>query len=134
MQITKINGAISASANIGVNAGYGHSNEVGINLDDLCELNKKLAAQVMAETGVYVSSVIGETRCCYSDDWGCPKGGEKTFSLSADCNPTYSSLPTEEYTEKWKLSFLRLVELLMEELEQSAVTAKVGNEVLYFSR
>ena len=134
MNIQKIENAVSASAVIGINAGYGHDNDSNATLSEIAELQKKKALQVEDETGIYVSGVISNSKCCYKAEWGCPEGGEDTFTLSADCNPAYSSLPAEEYINKWQVAFLRLVELLMEELEQSAVTAKVGSEVLYLSR
>lgn len=134
MNIKRVENAISASAVIGINAGYGHKNDSNATLSEIAELLKKKALKVEDETGIYVSGVIYGSKCYYKTEWGCPEGGEDTFCLNADCNPSYSSLPAEEYIKKWQVAFLRLVELLMEELEQSAVTAKVGSEVLYLSR
>ena len=134
MNITRIENAVSASAVIGINAGYGHKNNSNATLSEIAELLKEKALKVEDETGIYVSAVIGNSKCCYKTDWGCPEGGEDTFTLNADCNPKYSSLPAEEYIKNWQIAFLRLIELIMEKLEQSAVTAKVGGELLYLNR
>ena len=131
MKIDRIENALGAEAIIGVNAGYGHKNETGISFDALSELLKKVLNKVETETNIYVSGSIGEARTIYKTEWGCPEGGEVTFRFTADCNPTYSSLPCEQYHAEWSKAFLLVIEHLMDALEQKTVTARIGGDVFY---
>lgn len=131
MKNDKICGTMSAEAIVGVNAGYGHNNEAGIDFDAIAEILKGILSEVESETGIYVSGSISEARTVYKTEWGCPNGGEKTFRFTADCNPTYSSLSQEEYRVEWSKAYLLVIERLMGVFEQTTVTARVGSEVFY---
>ena len=127
--------AISASATFGVNAGYAHENETSVDLKKICELCKKVADEVMEQTGIYVSGTVSEARTFYKTDWGCPVGGEGTFVLMADCNPIFRSEDMDRhlYEYTWIKAFLAMVRLLKAELQQTTVLAKVGPIAYYFT-
>lgn len=72
----------------------------------------------MEDTGIYVSAVVEPSRCLYHRDWGCPSGGEKTFTVSATRNPQFAT------EEAWKNAALQVVRSLKEELQQSTVSVE----------
>ena len=107
-----------ATFTIGTVPGYFHGNG-GSSLEEFNNLYKEMAAQVMHENGIYISAVSVPSRCLYHRDWGCPRGGEETFTVSATRNPQFT---TDE--EAWKEAFLKVVTYLKEELKQSTVSVE----------
>ena len=100
---------------IGVTEGYFHNNE-NSNVD-FVELVDKCSKAVEESTGVYISFNITPIVTLYKAEWGCPKGGEKTYVLSAIRNPKFNNDKA-----LWKTSCLCVMTNLKNELRQSSVT------------
>jgi hypothetical protein len=134
---SRIRGSVKATAVVGVNAGYGHTNEAGVDLVKFGELYKDVADEAMGDAGIYVGAVAVPCKVIYKTEWGCPEGGEDAVRLEADCNPAYSEseLPPAEYVAAWKETFLDVVEDLMLELDQTTVTVAFSDgQVVYLQR
>lgn len=80
---------IKGSFIFGVNAGYFHSNDANINLSQVAEAIKNLAAKLMEESGIYISGSLQPTRVLYASEWGCPEGGEQCYEFVATANPAF---------------------------------------------
>lgn len=81
---------ISFKSEIGVNEGYNvnDNGEVTQGITPIGALLQKAAEDVFKKTGIYVSTVVnGPNRTVYSQEWGCPVGGEVTYTISGDANP-----------------------------------------------
>lgn len=72
---------------MGVTAGYFHNNEN--ESEDVYDIWSKYALEEFNNTGIYISAVINENKVVYNADWGCPKGGETVFTISAERNPQF---------------------------------------------
>lgn len=80
-------------ASLGVVPGYGHDNVTDSSAVDIAgNAWQEAAAAVMAASGTYVGAVITPARTVYHTDWGCPVGGEKTVSITGECNPEYTKI------------------------------------------
>jgi hypothetical protein len=79
-------------ATIGVNAGYNHENK---DYPDFCEKVQEIAEEYYGITGIYVSFVITRSTTVYREAWGCPKGGEVTYTLETTPNPIEYKRPSE---------------------------------------
>lgn len=112
---------------IGVTEGYFHNNE---NSDiDFVELVDKCCRTVEEMTGIYVSFNIAPIITLYKFEWGCPKGGEHTYVLSAIRNPKFN-----DGRARWKTSCLSVMAGLKEELKQSSVTGEFSKvKMVYFN-
>ena len=104
---------LNFSATLGVNQGYGHSNEVKTTVEVVATEWQKAAAKVFSECGVYVGAVIKDSKTVYHTDWGCPVGGEATAEISGVCNPEYTALPA------YKEAVVKCLEECAIALEQS---------------
>ncbi|MDR0397801.1 MAG: hypothetical protein LBH36_01290 [Candidatus Nomurabacteria bacterium] len=133
--ITTVANSIKATAVIGVNAGYGHANEAGLDLVGLGELYKSVADSVTESADIYVGAVISPCKVLYKDEWRCPYGGEDAVRIESDCNPSYSDRPAAEYIEAWKAAFIANIQALMEKLDQTTVTVAFSDgDVVYIQR
>ncbi len=113
-------------ANIGICEGYGHSNEIDIEFEDMY---MKVAEEVFSETKIYISAISKITRTLYSKNWGCPKGGEVTYEVTSIANPEYITS-----IEAWKLAVIEVVQRLKKLLKQSTVTVEFMEVDLYYLR
>ena len=112
---------------IGVTEGYFHNNE-NSNMN-FVELVDKCSREAEDLTGIYVSFNIVPAITLYKSEWGCPKGGEKTYILSAIRNPKFNIDKTN-----WKVSCLSVVTNLKNKLKQSSVTSEFSEvEMVYFN-
>ena len=107
---------------IGLVAGYGgeeilveaakvDSNAMGVAWQEA-------AKAVMEESGVYVSATLNESKALYHTDWGCPIGGEPTYSISGSLNPRFGE------PEAWKQAVLETVKRVKNAFRQSTVTVE----------
>ena len=110
---------------IGVTEGYFHNNE---NSDvDFVELVDQCSRDVEKFSGIYVSFNITPIITLYKSEWGCPKGGEQTYVLSAIRNPKFNNDKA-----LWKTSCLYTMVQLKNELKQSSVTGDFSEvEMVY---
>jgi hypothetical protein len=107
---------------IGVIAGYGHDNANAdeIRIEDIGRYWQEAAADAVGEHGIYVSAVItGPNRTVYHTDWGCPVGGELTFTITGSANPNFV-----DDVEDWKAAVLCVANMLKKRLQQSTVTVE----------
>lgn len=77
---------------IGTNSGYDLSGQVVMPADEFSDLFRAVAEGVYAETGVYISAVAHASRALYRAEWGCPAGGEFSYTVTGCCNPLYTSV------------------------------------------
>jgi len=114
------------SAILGINAGYDCGKPLNDARSILCDISaryqriaEKNFLEYKKETGFecYVSAVISDVNCTvYREEWGCPKGGEATFSIECTRNPQFIS-DNELYEEMATKNILEL----KDELKQSTV-------------
>lgn len=100
---------------IGVTEGYFHNNE-NVNIDFI-KLVDKCARESEKELGIYVAFNIVPTITLYKTEWGCPDGGEKTYTLSAIRNPKFNKDSTA-----WINACCNVVRKLKTLLKQTTVT------------
>ena len=101
---------------MGVVAGYFHNNEGDISISFGKKL-QQLQAEVMSDTGLYVSAIWRPAMVSYSTDWGCPAGGEKVYKITGTRNPAFAQ-DAGKYREAVEL----LCTKLMETFHQSTAT------------
>lgn len=106
---------------IGVVSGYqAEECKEKFNTMDKLELAKVWQDEAWIEntkSGIYVSAVINYSQAIYATDWGCPIGGEPTFTLEGSRNPKFC---TDE--EVWKKSVRNIVMAVKRYFNQSTVT------------
>lgn len=112
---------------IGVTPGYFHSNE---NCDvDFVKLLDEVALNVESDSGLYISFNVLPSITVYKQEWGCPEGGEKTYTLSAIRNPKFN-----EDSILWKTCCIRILKDLATKLNQSTVTGEFSEvDILYWT-
>lgn len=111
---------------IGVIPGYFHNNEE-IN-DDFIKIVDKCARDVEELHDIYISFNIIHTITLYKSEWGCPDGGENTYTLSAIRNPKFNDDST-----KWKSTCVAIVDKLKKELNQTTITGEFSEvDFLYW--
>lgn len=112
---------------IGVTEGYFHNNE---NSDvDFVNLVDQCCREVEKLSGIYVSFNIAPIITLYKSEWGCPKGGEHTYVLSAIRNPKFNN--DRAY---WRGSCMSVMTELKNKLKQSSVTGEFSEvEMIYFN-
>lgn len=102
----------------GVNAGYFHNNDndTDVNLSEVAEVVKSLAAGLMKESGIYISGSLQPTRVLYASEWGCPEGGEQCYEFVATANPAFvADMAT------WQDAFVALAKAVKTSFKQSTV-------------
>lgn len=104
---------------VGTNKGYDLSLQKRISIDDFSALCMRLAKKIYEDTNVYISMAVSESRILYNEEWGCPQGGEYTYTISGCCNTEFS--PKEEYLNALDI----FVKELKKELEQSTVLLEI---------
>ena len=102
---------------VGVTEGYFHNNE-NINVDFV-----KIVDRCVRETekifGIYIAFNIIPTITLYKTEWGCPDGGEMTYTLSAIRNPQFN-----DSSINWKGCCVNVVNRLKAALNQSTITGE----------
>lgn len=108
------------SATIGVVAGYSGEEclkEAEKLFDSLPSVWQDAAGQINKETGIYISATCLGSKALYSTEWGCPVGGEPTWTIEGSRNPQFCP-----DTEAWQSAVVRVVRLVKEHFNQSTVT------------
>jgi len=100
---------------IGVHKGYGHENNS--NNKSIEEVYQKIAQKNFNESQIYVSVIIFPAKVIYSEEWGCPVGGEEVYQIVATANPEF----VKDFG-KWEDELKKNVLDLKDILEQSTVT------------
>ena len=105
------------SCTIGTTGGFELEDQKTVSEDMFASSYSRLAQSVYEKTGIYVSAVITRSRVVYHEDWGCPKTGEYSFTLSGSCNPAFSEPAgylaalkelAKDLREEWKQTTLLL--------------------------
>ena len=109
------------SATIGVIAGYTCEECLKefkkIGRLELAKVWQEEAKKEMETSGIYVSAVINYSHSLYAIEWGCPAGGEPTYTLEGSRNPEFC-----KDSELWKNSVRNIVKAVKEKFKQSTVT------------
>lgn len=79
---------------------------------------QNVAIDVMENTGIYVSATINESKAVYATAWGCPVGGEPTYTISGSLNPRFGE------ASAWKEAVLTVIRRVKEIFNQSTVTVE----------
>ncbi|MBU3219619.1 hypothetical protein [Clostridium algidicarnis] len=111
----------------GVNKGYFHNNIENESLDLVSGVWSEIAKQEYKSTGIYVSAVIKPSKTIYNEEWGCPKGGEETVSLTGVANKEFV-----QDIEKWKTTVIKLATKLKNELKQNTLTCEFIDTELHY--
>lgn len=126
----------------GVNEGYFHNNdnkkfdekeEIENNEDYPTELEKisslwsSIAKEVQKQTSVYISAVITPSKTVYANEWGCPYGGEDTYSITGVANPEFI-----KNLDEWVRAIYCCAFALKEELKQSTITIEIQDSSLLY--
>lgn len=88
---------------------------------------QKAAAKVMEDTGIYVSATISQSKALYATDWGCPIGGEPTFTISGSRNPEFC-----KDDESWQEATLTVIRLVKDAFQQSTVAVEFQKASLLY--
>lgn len=104
---------------IGTTGGFDLEDQATISEDVFASTYSRLAQEVYEKTGVYVSAVITRSRVVYHEDWGCPKTGEYSFTLSGSCNPAFSE------PAGYMAALKELAECLKEEWNQTTLLLEI---------
>jgi hypothetical protein len=104
---------------IGITPGYFNGDIIPGATGKLVSSLYTSASEAEEKFGLFISFNIHNTLTVYKEEWGCPEGGEKTFTLTAVRNPTFIT-----DSKKWKDVCLYIAESMKKLLEQSTVTAE----------
>ena len=104
---------------VGTAAGYASKPRARMPEEELARLFQRLAAEEMAAGGAYISAVLLPSRVLYHEDWGCPPGGELTYTFSGSCNPAFAE--KDRYLE----SLRKVAKKLKQELSQATVLLEI---------
>lgn len=77
---------------LGINEGYFHNNNDN---DDVTKIIQDITEDYFQKTGKYISINATSSTAIYRKEWGCPQGGEKTFTLT--CTPNIKFYKEYEY-------------------------------------
>ncbi len=102
---------------IGVTEGYFHNNE-NSNID-FVKLVDKCCKESEKIYGIYIPFNIIPTITLYKKEWGCPDGGEITYTLSAIRNPKFN-----DNSSRWKACCSNIAKRLKYVLNQHSVTGE----------
>lgn len=84
--------SVKWSMMLGTTGGYDLAEQNAMPESEFADLFRAVAEEVYAETDVYISAVINASRALYRTEWGCPDGGEFSYTLTGCCNPRYVSV------------------------------------------
>ncbi len=107
------------SCTVGINSGYELNDQKNMPVDEIAGIYLEIAEEIRQETGVYISAVISESRLLYSPEWGCPKEGEYSYTLSGSCNLNFSK--PEPYLEALE----KVMQKLKKRLKQKTLLVEI---------
>jgi hypothetical protein len=117
---------VTFKTELGINKGYDNqkNDTVSYNIIDVGSVLQNIAKKHFEITGLYVSTVInGPNKTIYNEDWGCPIGGETTYTISGIANPTF----TPDFNE-YKKAVLMVVFDTKKYFEQSTLSVEFNSE------
>ncbi len=113
---------------VGTAAGYSTEERERMPEKELAALFQRIAAEVMEEGGAYISAVLMPSRVIYHTDWGCPAGGEPTYTFSGSCNPAFAE------PEAYRKALDEVARRLKEALLQATVLLELSPAELVYYR
>ena len=76
------------TATFGIHPGYSNTPlEKGPTDSQVRTRIQKISEEYFKETGRYCSFVVFPTRTIYRYEWGCPEGGEETYTIQSTADP-----------------------------------------------
>lgn len=111
----------------GVTPGYFHTNEVSKNIEQISEVWQNIATKYFKNGRDYISVVIQPSKTVYNGEWGCPKGGEDTFTITGEAN-----LKFIEDLDKWVETVGMCAVELKHKLKQTTLTIEIFDEQLAY--
>ncbi|URZ04934.1 hypothetical protein [Clostridium felsineum] len=111
----------------GMSKEYENNNQQDFMFDFISELWQDIAKKEFDHTGIYVSAVIMKSKAVYSEEKGCPKGGENTFVITGAANKEVVI-----DIDEWKAMVIRLAQKLKEELKQSVVICEFLDAEMHY--
>lgn len=115
MTTTSLGIPLSASMVVGINSGYGE-NDPNNKLEDITEFCLLLDDIIEKSGAEYIPFNVVKSRTVYKREWGCPPGGESTYTLTATANPEFTKNPTE-----WVYACTDIASMIRERLDQSSL-------------
>lgn len=88
-------------------------------LQEIGSVWQEAANKVQKETGIYISGIVHSSAALYHVDWGCPIGGEPTYTIVGSRNPKFC-----KNENAWKQSALKVINLVKEHYNQVTVTVE----------
>lgn len=122
-----MNNSIMFKIVTGVNKGYKHNNCDSCNLDMVGKLWQKIAKEEFDNSGIYISAIINESKAIYNEEWGCPKGGEDTVTISGTANKEFI-----DDLDNWKDQVIIIAKRIKVELGQTTLTCEFINSEFYY--
>ena len=113
----------------GINEGYFHDNKITNSEYLLGKLWQDIALDCYNRTNIYVSAVITRSNTIYNTEWGCPIGGEHTYTITGVANPEYIS---NDNLDKWKAVVLAISKELKEKMKQSTMSIEFTKTKLVY--
>lgn len=107
-------------ATVGCNAGYNHGND---RMQDFTKFIQNIAEEYFKHSNVYISFVIHESVTTYRTEWGCPDGGETTFTLETSPDPEFYT--TDESKSEYTQHAIKLIKMIAISLKQSTVRIEI---------
>jgi len=111
--------SIKWSLTIGVNEGY-IDNDGIYDESKMVKLYQDIALKYYRESDIYISAVIVPSHVIYNNEWGCPEGGEFTYTLTGSCNMEFCN-DVERYVDVLK----HIVFDLKQELKQATALLEI---------
>lgn len=110
---------LEIKAIIGINPGYNHNNE--LNFDNIEQEFKEYVQDVVEQTykmyHMHISFNINRTITIYDEEFGCPRGGEVTYTLSSINNPFFN-----QDLKQYKAAVKNAIKLIAKYYKQSTVS------------
>lgn len=91
---------------MGVNSGYQLEAQQDIGIDAFAAEFQRISEEVHTSTGIYITGVVMPSRTVYSQQFGCPKKGEISYTISGSCNPAFAN--PEPYMDALRLVIAEL--------------------------
>lgn len=119
------------TATLGVVSGYFHSNnadDIYLSVTTIIQEASELYAQLHPELP-YISMVATPSVTTYRKEWGCPDGGELTFTISSVANPTFVT-----DLKEWEDTARGVFMLIQRQLKQSTMLIEVQSTSVDYNK
>ncbi|SFU71048.1 hypothetical protein SAMN04487886_11132 [Clostridium sp. DSM 8431] len=112
----------------GIQGGYKKLNNTLANHEKIVScLWQDNAETLYKKNNIYISAVIKCSYTVYNQEWGCPRGGERTVVITGVANKEFVN-----NLEAWKEAVLVLAKKLKEQLNQRTMTCEFMETELHY--